>query len=89
MCADIADGILLLRFDFSLGFAEQSCSLVLGFLLSFRYDGVASLAGFLKDLCLLLTCLLQNGLTFFLYVGQLLVGFVGFLQGTPCGRSPS
>ncbi len=80
MPADIADGSLLLALNLGFRLAEQPGALFTGFLLSFLHDGIACSRSLFQYLGLPLACLLQDGFTFLLYIGQFLVGLMSLAQ---------
>ncbi len=62
------------------GIFQQSGTLLTGLILGFLYNGVAGFGSLLQYLSLLLACLLQDGFTLFLYIGQSFVCLMRLAQ---------
>ena len=78
--ADIGDGGFLLLLDGDAGIFHQPGTFLTCLILGFLYDGITGLSSLFQNLSLLLACLLQDGFTFFLYIGEPFVGLMRLAQ---------
>ena len=80
LLADIGNGGFLLLLDGHTGIFQKTGTFLTSFVLSFLYDGIAGVGSLFQNLSLLLASLLEDGFTFFLYIGQSLVGLMRLAQ---------